>query len=358
MNISTTTLGYPRIGKDREVKKSLEAFWSGKLAAEPLLQVVREVEAANWRSQLDAGIDRLGIGDMTLYDPVLDWSVRLGLIPERFRHLSGLEQYFAMARGTDGIPALEMTKWFDTNYHYLMPEITSEPLPANFSDFLETVRRAQVVLGERAIPIALGPMTLLRLSRLEVPISQVMAQLSDHYVALLIELKNLGIAEVQMHEPALVLGDAANWKNAFESTYHALAQVGLPLHLVTGYQSSKRGVMICSTSSPTVGVAGETFKTHFVPRRGLAAFLNAWLAAPDTVILRHHFMNAHILEAVDTYNPAVEAVVLLESFNQVTFFYLKNLPITPPQCYEQVCREWVEFQPQATQLSCEKVRQT
>jgi hypothetical protein len=121
-----------------------------------------------------------------------------------------------------------------------------------------------------------------------------------------------------------------------------------------GYLGSDRCAIICSTNSPTVGIAGESFKSYFVPRSRLAAFLNAWLAAPDTVILRHHFMNAHILEAVDTYDPTTGVVFLLESFNQVTFFYLKNLPIPPPQCYEQVCKEWEEFQPQATPLTKQK----
>ncbi len=139
--------------------------------------------------------------------------------------------------------------------------------------------------------------------------------------------------------------DALNWQQDFIATN--LLAIGYNAWL--GYLGSDRGAIICSTNSPGVGIAGETFKTHFVQRSRLAAFLNAWLAAPDTVILRHHFMNAHILEAVDTYNPATEAVFLLESFNQVTFFYLKNLPIRPPQCYEQVCKEWTEFQPQATQ---------
>ena len=122
----------------------------------------------------------------------------------------------------------------------------------------------------------------------------------------------------------------------------------------TGYLSGERGAIVCSTNSPTSGLTGETLKTHLVPRSRLAPFLNAWLAAPDTVILRHHFMNAHILEAVDTYNPTTEAVLLLESFNQATFFYLKNLPLTPPQCYEQVRKEWTEFQPQSTRKSEQK----
>jgi 5-methyltetrahydropteroyltriglutamate--homocysteine methyltransferase len=138
-----------------------------------------------------------------------------------------------MARGKEGIPALEMTKWFDTNYHYLVPEISSDILPADFSDYLETVHRAQAILGERAIPIILGPITLLRLSRLEVPMSDLLSPLLDRYLSLLTALKDLGVGEVQMHEPALVLGDANNFKEAFESVYPSLAKVGLPLHLIT-----------------------------------------------------------------------------------------------------------------------------
>lgn len=144
--------------------------------------------------------------------------------------------------------------------------------------------------------------------------------------------------------------DALNWQQDFIATN--LLAIGYNAWM--GYLGSDRGAIICSTNSPAVGIAGESFKSYFVPRSRLAAFLNAWLAAPDTVILHHHFMNAHILEAVDTYNPTTGVVLLLESFNQVTFFYLKNLPITPPQCYEQVCKEWEEFQPQSTQLLKQK----
>ncbi|MDI9638018.1 5-methyltetrahydropteroyltriglutamate--homocysteine S-methyltransferase [Geitlerinema splendidum] len=233
MTIQTATLGYPRIGKNREVKKALEAFWGGKSNAESLRQVVREVELTNWKTQLLAGINCIGIGDTTLYDLVLDWTVRLGLIPERFQALTGLEQYFAMARGKDGIPALEMTKWFDTNYHYLVPEIDQRLQPANFDDFLETVRRAQALLGERAVPIVLGPLTLLRLSRLELNLEQAVSHLLDRYLLLLSKLKSLGVVEVQIHEPALVLGDTANFKALYQSTFDSLSQVGLPIHLVT-----------------------------------------------------------------------------------------------------------------------------
>jgi len=135
--------------------------------------------------------------------------------------------------------------------------------------------------------------------------------------------------------------DLMDWQQEFIATN--LLAIGY--NAWAGYLGGERGALICSTNSPAVGVTGESFQTYFIRRSRLAAFLNAWLAAPDTVILRHHSMNAHILEAVDSYNPTTGLVYLLESFNQVTFFYLKNLPVSPPQCYKQVCKSWEEFQP-------------
>ncbi|MEO0014239.1 MAG: hypothetical protein RLZZ535_2628 [Cyanobacteriota bacterium] len=235
MNISTATLGYPRIGKSREVKKALEAFWSGKLEAQSLLQIVREVESANWKTQLTEGIDLIGIGDASLYDHVLDWSIRLGLIPQRFQTFTGLERYFAMARGKDDLAALEMTKWFDTNYHYLVPEINSDIIPkADFTDFFETVTRSQTILGNKAVPMILSPVTLLHLSRLEgVDLGTLLSLLLPLYTSLLTELKVLGIKEVQLHEPALVLGDAPSLKEHLQTVYGELAEVGLDINLVT-----------------------------------------------------------------------------------------------------------------------------
>ncbi len=133
----------------------------------------------------------------------------------------------------------------------------------------------------------------------------------------------------------------SNWQENLIATN----LVAIGYNAWAGYLTASRGVVICSTNSPSLGVTGETFKTHFVPRNRLVAFLNAWLVAPDTVILQHHFMTAHILEAVDNYNPTQEIILLLESFNQVTFFYLKNLPITPSECYGQVCQNEKEFHP-------------
>ncbi len=135
--------------------------------------------------------------------------------------------------------------------------------------------------------------------------------------------------------------DESNWCQDFIASN--LLVIGY--NAWAGHLSQQRGAIVCSTNSPTVGIGGESFKTHFVGRSRLMPFLNAWLSAPDTGILPHNFMIAHILEVVDNYCPATEVVLLLESFDQATFFYLKNLPITPPQCHEQVRKAWDEFQP-------------
>ncbi len=144
-----------------------------------------------------------------------------------------------------------------------------------------------------------------------------------------------------MDETPETMNPLVDWQQEFIATNLLV----LGYNAWAGYLGEERGALICSTNAPAVSLAGESFRTYFIRRSRLAAFLNAWLAAPDTVILRHHFMNAHILEAVDSYNPATELVFLLESFNHATFFYLKNLPVTPPQCYEQICKSWEEFQP-------------
>jgi hypothetical protein len=111
-----------------------------------------------------------------------------------------------------------------------------------------------------------------------------------------------------------------------------------------GYLNGDRGVVVCSTNSPHLSISGETFPSHFVPRCNLAPFLNAWLAAPDTVLMQRHFMNGHILQAVDSYNPKTDVVLLLEHGYQAAFCYLQNLPITPPECFQIVCQRRADFQ--------------
>ncbi|MBP0006296.1 MAG: 5-methyltetrahydropteroyltriglutamate--homocysteine S-methyltransferase [Cyanobacteria bacterium SBC] len=293
----TTTFGYPCIGKKRELKKSLESFWKGKLSEIDLLATLHTLQNESWTAQLDAGIEGIGVGDATLYDRVLDWVVRFGLIPQRFRSLSGLDRYFAMARGKDAIAALEMTKWFDTNYHYLVPEVTPDVTPtANFDNFIDTVRRAKSALGERAIPIVLGPVTLLRLSRLDgVEFNAILSQLIPLYRQLLSELQELGIAEVQLHEPALVFSDASELQGAFEMTYRELDRVGVPLHLVTYFDDLGQNYTWVA-NLPVAAIALdftrgqnlELVKIHGFPKNkrlgaGVVDARNVWRVRPETV---------------------------------------------------------------------------
>jgi 5-methyltetrahydropteroyltriglutamate--homocysteine methyltransferase len=227
------TLGYPRIGRDRQMKQALESYWKGKLDQAALLATLADVEQQAEQAQSQAGIDLIGVGDATLYDHVLDWSHRLGIIPARFRHLQGLELRFAMARGADGVQPLELTKWFDTNYHYLVPEVAEDWEPkTEFEDFLESVRAAQRRVGPRAVPIVLGPVTLFALARLELPLSEALERALPAYRALLRQLAALEVQEVQLHEPALVLGRAGAWEQSYQVALEALSDSGVALNLV------------------------------------------------------------------------------------------------------------------------------
>lgn len=297
MTIQTMTLGYARMGKRRELKKALETFWSGASGADALLTTLQDIETKSWQAQLDADIDRIAVGDQTLYDHVLDWTVRLGLIPQRFQRLTGLERYFAMARGQDSLPALEMTKWFDTNYHYLVPEIEEVVQPqANFKEFLETVRRSQSLLGERATPVILSPVTLLSLSRRTGELDPVLEKLLPLYVDLLHQLKALGIVEVQIHEPILVTSRGGSLQTAVETTYNQLATVGLPMQLVT-YFDDLDDTYEWVTQLPVAGVSLDLtrgnnldlIKKHGFPAdkilgAGVVDGRNVWAIHPDTVI--------------------------------------------------------------------------
>jgi len=238
--ITAATIGFPRIGKNRELKKALESYWKGNSSLEDLLKVSSECEDAAWKLQKQTGIDRIGL-DGTLYDQVLDFIFYLGLAPERFQHLSGYAQYFAMARGVEGTVALDMSKFFDTNYHYMVPELDSSSKPtADWSKLIEKVKRGQSAVGkEAAIPIIIGPNTIVGLSKqaegVTLDASKAIASLLPAYTQLLQTLKGLGVPEVQIHEPILTTHRADSLKANFSSTYAELAKAGLAIDLVTYY---------------------------------------------------------------------------------------------------------------------------
>lgn len=167
----THTLGYPRMGSNRELKKKLESYWRGEAGADDLALTSKKLRSQHWKDQSEAGVELVPVGDFSLYDHMLDNSVRFGCIPERYNVHSGkasLDDYFKMARGQsgeNGIPAMEMTKWFDTNYHYIVPEFKSDQKFSVADESLISQAEEAVSAGYRTKAVLPGPLTFLLLGK-------------------------------------------------------------------------------------------------------------------------------------------------------------------------------------------------
>ncbi|WP_010484458.1 5-methyltetrahydropteroyltriglutamate--homocysteine S-methyltransferase [Pseudomonas sp. S9] len=232
------SLGFPRIGRDRELKKALEAHWRGELDEAGLRAVGRQLRAAHWQLQKDAGIDLLPVGDFAWYDQVLTHSLTFGVIPQRFRPDVGqptLDTLFGMARGVSksccgGAHAQEMTKWFDTNYHYLVPEFSvDQRFQLSWEQLFEEVAEAQA-LGQKFKPVVIGPLTYLWLGKAkgdEFDKLDLLERLLPLYGEILGRLAALDVEWVQIDEPILGLDLPQDWKNAFERAYHLLQHAPL-----------------------------------------------------------------------------------------------------------------------------------
>lgn len=209
-------LGYPRIGKKRELKFALEKFWKQKISQNDLQQTAELIQKENWHIQQKLGLDHIPSNDFSFYDQVLDTSFMLGAIPERFQEnkkLSGLDLYFAMARGYqdekgNSIPAMEMTKWFNTNYHYIVPEIGPDTkFQLNSKKPVEAFKFAKS-LGIQTRPVIIGPVSFLLLSKSQndsfSPLMK-LAEILPLYSSLFEELKRAGAEWVQLDEPYLAI---------------------------------------------------------------------------------------------------------------------------------------------------------
>lgn len=163
-----TVYGYPRQGRNRELKKAVEGYWKGRVDAAALRETAAGLRRTNWRQLADAGIHEVPSGDFSYYDHVLDTSVMVGAVPERHRAAVDADEtqgYFAMARGTQDVAPLEMTKWFDTNYHYLVPELGPDTVFAADSTKQVAELTEALALGLTARPVLLGPVTYLLLAK-------------------------------------------------------------------------------------------------------------------------------------------------------------------------------------------------
>ncbi len=253
ITIGATVLGYPRIGRTRELKKALEKYWAGHIDASALDEAATAVRLDALDTMADAGLDTVPVNTFSWYDHMLDTAVLVDAIPARFRGVSGSDElagfdaarYFAMARGTETIPPLEMTKWFDTNYHYLVPEIgpgTRFTLRATKPVAEHTEALARGILPR---PVVVGPFTFLSLAKAEAgapddfsPVSR-LDDLVEVYAELLAVLAGSGVAWVQIDEPALVRDMTVDQVAAVQRAYERLAAVkNRPRILVATYFGS------------------------------------------------------------------------------------------------------------------------
>lgn len=246
MTILNHTLGFPRVGLKRELKKAQESYWAGNSTQEELLNVGRELRARHWQQQQQAGVDLVPVGDFAWYDHVLTTSLLLGNVPERHQNADGsidIDTLFRIGRGRapTGKPAAaaEMTKWFNTNYHYMVPEFQQgQQFKLGWTQLLDEVDEA-LALGHKIKPVLLGPITYLWLGKVKGEQFDRLSLLNDIlpvYQQVLAELAKRGIEWVQIDEPALVLELPQEWLDAYQPAYQAL-QGQVKLLLTTYFDS-------------------------------------------------------------------------------------------------------------------------
>ena len=237
------SLGFPRIGTKRQMKFAVESYWKGEINEQELLEKGQEIRRENWAMQAETGLDLLPVGDFTWYDHVLDMSVLLGVVPERYQDQKGrnpLTTYFQMARGQSpggkDVAACEMTKWFDTNYHYLVPELNEDQSFAISSTKLFDEIDEAHALDYQVKPVILGPLSYLWLSKCSSHTFDKLAllpKLIETYQTIINRLVTQKIDWVQIDEPILVLDLPQAWKKAFKEVYETLKHRQIHLLLAT-----------------------------------------------------------------------------------------------------------------------------
>jgi 5-methyltetrahydropteroyltriglutamate--homocysteine methyltransferase len=243
--IRANNLGFPRVGVRRELKLILERHWKGAATHEELSATARALRHRHWQQQRAAGIDGIPANDFTLYDHMLDMSCLLGAVPKRFAWSCDrvdFHTYFAMARGSTNAAALEMTKWFDTNYHYLVPEFEPETrFRIGSGKLFDEVAEAHA-LGLQPVPVLVGPVTYLLLGKAKhdgFSISRAAERLVPVYAEILRRLGELGVERVQIDEPCLVTDLPAEAQALYPVAYGALAAEapGIEIDLATYFGS-------------------------------------------------------------------------------------------------------------------------
>ncbi|WP_129289451.1 5-methyltetrahydropteroyltriglutamate--homocysteine S-methyltransferase [Streptomyces sp. N1] len=261
----STVYGYPRQGQHRELKKAVEGYWKGRVGADALKETAAELRRSNWAQLAEAGIDEVPTGDFSYYDHVLDTSVMVGAVPPRHRaavDADPLEGYFAMARGNQDVAPLEMTKWFDTNYHYLVPELGPDTVFTADSGKQVAELAEALALGHTARPVLVGPVTYLLLAKPAPGVAEefepltLLDRLLPVYAEVLGDLRAAGAEWVQLDEPALVQDRTPAELNAAARAYRDLgALTDRPKLLVASYFDRLGEALPVLAKAPVEGLA-------------------------------------------------------------------------------------------------------
>ena len=300
--------GYPRIGAKRELKFAVEAFWKGAKSEAELQAVAAEIRRLNWAAQKAAGADLLPVGDFSFYDQVLDTQVALGCIPKRFgfdaANLS-LPEYFQLARGNATQFAMEMTKWFDTNYHYIVPEWHADTeFAAHSANLIAQIKEARA-LGHDIKPTLVGPLTLLWLGKKKEEfgcrVATLLPKLLPAYAQLLRELAAEGVDWIQIDEPILAVDAPKPYLDAFPAVYKELANTGVRIIIGTYFASVAEHLNLLK-NLPVHGVHIDAVRA---PEQ-LAVFADAW---PENKVLSvglidgRNVWRANLSKVIDTLAP-------------------------------------------------------
>ncbi|MGU3398918.1 5-methyltetrahydropteroyltriglutamate--homocysteine S-methyltransferase [Brucellaceae bacterium D45D] len=325
--IATATLGVPRIGRHRELKFALESYWSGKTSAAELLDTAKALRAANWLEQKQRGIVKIPSNDFSLYDHVLDTVAMVGAIPSRYGWSGGevpLDTYFAMARGREGeapscghshhgqgasgVTAMEMTKWFDTNYHYMVPELADDQEFKLASTKIVDHFLEAKALGVHTRPVLLGPVTFLKLAKPTTPGFNPLAllpKLLPVYAQILQKLAEAGADWVQVDEPALVLDLIPNELAAYELAYRHLASDAHPKIMLASYFGALGGNLDTALSLPVAGLHVDLVRA---PQQldDVAARIGPEQVLSLGVIDGRNIWRANLVSIIDRIQPFVE----------------------------------------------------
>ena len=278
-----SNLGFPRIGVHRELKRAVEGFWRGDVEPDELQATARGLRRRHWQLQREAGIEHVPSGDFSLYDHVLDTAAMVGAIPQRFHAGSkaiDLATYFALARGGPEVVPLDMTKWFDTNYHYLVPEFEARQSFRLASTAPVDAFSEAVALGIHTRPVLLGPVSFLLLGKSKAAGVQplgLLERLLPIYEEVIRRLARTGAEWVQIDEPVLALDLAAEAQEAVQSSYVQLADVSAKIKIcLATYFGSLRDNLALTMRLPVAAVhldlvrarSNWTRPSNSFPRRG------------------------------------------------------------------------------------------